>query len=287
MKAVVLKVRDGEAMVLLEDGTMKKIKCSANRGDEIEVPPEAGKSFPVVNGKARREKKKTSVPARKLLQTVVAAVLTVFLLTGAWSAMSVQACTYVTLDADMSVELVLNANNELIATEGLDQDGKIMADRLMKHGPRRLSFSEALSEAEEMLEEKGYLSSDQDILISIVTDTDDRYERLSQEAEEVASKKERGRLRYGHATPDDRRAARLEGISTGRYMHRHRPADMTTFDPSAPPPKPGEGPAPGDGPAPPENGQRPGPPPKPYEPSQNEELPQADEKEELNVFEKR
>ena len=65
--------------------------------------------------------------------------------------------------------------------------GKIMADRLMKHGPRRLSFSEALSEAEEMLEEKGYLSSDQDILISIVTDTDDRYERLSQEAEEVAS----------------------------------------------------------------------------------------------------
>ena len=42
MRAAVLKVRDGNAIVLLADGTTRKIPYQGQRGDEIDLPEEKG-----------------------------------------------------------------------------------------------------------------------------------------------------------------------------------------------------------------------------------------------------
>ncbi len=237
MKAAVLKVRGKEAIVLLEDGTMRKIKCNAERGDEIELPDIIVQATSVA-------KEKKSFPKRRFLQAAVAAAMTAFLLTGAWTSVSVLACTYVTLDAELSVELVLNSKDELIGAEALNEGAEEVANRLMEHGPRQMNYSDALSLTEEVMDENGYLSSEEELLVSIVTDTDDRYEKLTKETEEVTARNEHGRLRLGHATHDDRKKAKKEGISTGKYMHRHRPSDMIPIDPHSPAPKkPDEKPA--------------------------------------------
>ena len=225
MKAAVLKVRNGEAMVLLQDGTMKKIKYNGRRGDEIELPLEADKKIP-----ARREGK--VLPFRRLAQTAAAAVLVLALTTGAWTYMSVQACSFVTVDVNPSIEYILNRRNEVLSVEALNIDARVVAEALMAMGVQDLPFADALAMTEEILDEQGYLGSDEEeMLISIVTDTDDRYEKLSEEAIEVTAKHKSMGMKIGPATPDDRKAAKKEGVSTGKYLHEHRPSEMKSYKP--------------------------------------------------------
>ena len=108
MNGVVLKVRDGKAVVLTDTGDTIEIAYTGKRGERVELPDE----------------KKKIIPMRfiKRVASIAAAVVIIVTGAGLYSYTTVQACSYVTLDVNPSFEYILNRRDRVITVDALNTE---------------------------------------------------------------------------------------------------------------------------------------------------------------------
>ncbi len=197
MKAVVLEVRDGMAAVLLEDQTIRRIRCDGEVGDTIEIS----------------EAKKRAPLTKQATRWVAAAVAALVLVSGgSYGYNNAYAYSYVTLDADPSIEYVLNRKNEVLRISALNEDAVPIVEALTESSVRGLALAEALEETAALLP-----APDADcLLISVSSRGEEQREHLNAEIEAFKSRDEAA-VYVANATVEDGKAARSLGMSTGRY----------------------------------------------------------------------
>ena len=200
MKGLVTEIRDGKAAVLREDGVFVSVRKNCKVGDTIEVPAEV-----------------VSFPVRRV--AAAAAALVVMFGAGGYSYMNVQACSYVSLDVNPSVEYVLNRKDLVISAEGLNEDGKALVEELNALGIKGNTLSEALEKTASLLPEDADADAEDYVLLNVTSDSDDHADRLSEEAKGVFEKEQKHHrtVACSRASKKSRKHARELGISTGRY----------------------------------------------------------------------
>ncbi len=198
MKAVVLEVRDGMAAVLLEDQTIRRIRCDCEVGDTIEI----------------HEAKKQAPLTKRATRWVAAAVAALVLVSGgSYGYNNAYAYSYVTLDAESSIEFVLNRKNEVLRVSALNDDAVPVVEELTASSVRGMAFAEVLEEAAALLP-----APDADcLLISVSSRGETQREHLNAEIEAFKSRDEAA-VYVANATVEDGKAARSLGMSTGRYV---------------------------------------------------------------------
>lgn len=205
MNGVVLKVRDGKAVVLTDTGDTIEISYNGKRGERVEIP----------------EKEKKIIPMRiiKTVAAVAAAVVIVFTGTGIYSYTTVQACSYVTLDINPSLEYTLNRRDRVITVDALNEEAEPIAEELLSDHIKGKTLTEALQMTTELLEQAGYLSGEEnEILVSVVGENEQSVEKLTEEADEALGNEVNVTHDIERASLKDREDAKRNGLSTGVYV---------------------------------------------------------------------
>lgn len=205
MKAVVLEIRGAYAAVLREDGVVEKIRRSCQVGETIEL----------------EEKKVVAFPKR-MGQWTAAAVAALILLTGGgvYGYNNAYAYSYVTVDANPSIEYVLNRKNELLRVTALNEDAEAIVESLMAAGVKDETIYDAIGDTTALLYESGYLGEDGDncLVISVTSRGEAQAQTLLEEIETYCGEHgEELTVFVTEATPDEARNAQKLGVSTGRY----------------------------------------------------------------------
>ena len=199
MKAVVLEIKDGVAAVLCEDGTVTRVRRKCAVGDTVEL------------------ERVTHLAASRWLRTAIAAVLALVIVGGAGGYYTAYACSYVTLDADPSIEYALNRMNRVISVKALNDEAAGVVSELKDGGVRGKTLSEAVDRTMQILSDSGYLTGDGDyVLASVSSGSDERTQELSDELKRTVSDSSVN-LYVVPASLSDRDAAGQQGLSTGRY----------------------------------------------------------------------
>ncbi|MBQ9438927.1 MAG: hypothetical protein IJU50_11435, partial [Lachnospiraceae bacterium] len=203
MKALVVEKKNGKTTALREDGVFISVNQDCQVGDTIEL------KAPILT---------VSWNARRFMAT--AAVLALCFFGSGYGYLNVAACSYVSLDVNPSLEFVLNRRDRLLTVNGLNEEGETLSQELLSLPIKGKSLGEALSETERLLLEEGKVQTDaeQVVLINITTDTDERAERLTEEARERFPETEGPSLATSRSTKEDRKAAKQLGISAGKYQ---------------------------------------------------------------------
>lgn len=204
MKAVVLEIRDGYAAVLREDGTVEKIRRSCRVGETIELEE---------TGRVLR------FPAKAAKWTAAAAAAVVLLSAGGvYGFNNAYAYSYVTLDANPSIEYTLNRRNRVIAVEALNEDAAELAAALSAE-VKNSTLTEAIEQTTELLYEQAYLSEGGCLLVNVTSRGQTQEIELSEELDAYFSEQEEELEVYvTNATREQRQKAGDLGVSAGRYM---------------------------------------------------------------------
>ncbi len=202
MKAVVLEIRKGMAAVLREDGAVVKIKKKRYRvGDTIIVD---------VQRKSRGLQIMRAASA-------AAAVLVAVSIGGVYHYTTIQACSYVSLDINPSIEYTLNWQNKVLSVEAVNEDGEKIVE-LLKGEVKNKALLDALQVTTQILSEQNVLSEEEDyVLVNVASESDERKAYLTEIAEEFFEDEEDMTLVMTEATMEERETARDLGISTGKY----------------------------------------------------------------------
>lgn len=206
MKAVVLETRDGYAAVLREDGTVEKIRRDCRVGETIELTEKANiVRFP---GKAAK-------------WTAAAAAAVVLLSAGGtYGFNNAYAYSFVTLDANPSIEYVLNRKNQIIDVQALNEDAESVAAEL--GNVRKATLTDAMAATTEILYEQEYLGEEQDncLLINISSRGEEQQTALTEEVDAYFSALDEDALEVYVTNADREELAEAEamGVSAGRYM---------------------------------------------------------------------
>ena len=203
MKGVVLEIRDGEAAVLLEDKTVRRIRCDCEVGDTVEIE-EKGRI--------------TQFPKRATRWAAAAVAAVVLVSGGSYGYNNAYAYSYVTLDANPSIEYVLNRKNEVLSVSALNEDAVSIVEELNADNVRGMALTELLEETTELLYRDSYLDAENEdcLLISVTSRGDRQRENLNAEIDEF-SERESSAVYVTNATIGEERSARSLGMSTGRY----------------------------------------------------------------------
>lgn len=201
-KAIVMEVKDSHAAVLCEDGTFRKIRKKCKVGDEVTVS-----YLPQIfyNAAFRR-------------MTAAAAVIVMFLSTGFY--LTVPACSYVSLDAEPSIEFSLNRLNRVVSVNAINDEGREIRDELMKDFRPNAPLSKTLGRADELMAQHGYRGQeDTYYLVNISSDNEKRRERIHNEVDRTLKHPEDDKFTMIINGSDlkDHRRAREHGISAGRF----------------------------------------------------------------------
>lgn len=205
MKAVVLETRDGWAAVLRDDGVVEKIRRRCEVGDTIELEDRSVIPFPKRVGR---------------MATAAAAALILLTGGGLYGYNNAYAYSYVTLDANPSIEYVLNRRNEVLRVAALNEDAEPIVATLNESGVRKESLSDAIDETIALLYESDYLTEDGDncILISVSSRGSEQAQYLLDEVGAYYDEHENELTVYvAEATAEDTRQAQKLGVSTGRF----------------------------------------------------------------------
>ena len=209
MKAVVLEIRDGLAAVLREDGTVEKIPGEYRVGETVEL---ADKTKVV-----RMPRKATRWAA------AAAAALVIVSAGGGYGYNNAYAYSYVTLDADTSIEYVLNRRNRVIAVDALDEDGESLAAEVLAAGVKNSTLSDAMAATTEILYRDERLGEEQEncLLVNVSSRGEGQRQALTEEVSAYFSGREPGEeldVYVTNATRDEARRAEELGVSAGRYV---------------------------------------------------------------------
>lgn len=205
MKAVVLEVRDGYAAVLREDGTVEKLRRQCAVGETIELED---------------ERKVVRLPRRAARWAAGAAAAVILVSGGAYGYNNAYAYSYVTLDANPSIEYVLNRRDVVIAVNALNDDADAIAQTLSDTA-RRASITDALGQTTALLYEEAYLGRDGEdcLIVSVSSRGESRRQALADEIDAYFdAQAEEGLTVYTmEATRDEVDEAGRLGLSAGKY----------------------------------------------------------------------
>ena len=203
MKAVVLETRNGEAAVLVNDGTVRIVRGVYNVGDIIDYR------------------------LRPRFVQWIAAVAAMVVLVGGTAAMWLDRnyVTYaeVSLDVNPSIIYSLNKHDRVLSVRAVNEDAESIVTALEQEGVRSTSLSEAVEKTMSILDNQGYLDSSTDdyVLINVSADDADRQTRLSDEVETAmtAALKQNHTIEYriDHSDRKTAREADEADMSIGRY----------------------------------------------------------------------
>ena len=203
MKGIVLEVRGRTAAVLREDGVVVTTSQKCAVGDTIELKAE-----------------KVRFPGHTVRNIAAAAAFAVIVSgTGLYAYQNVAACSYISLDINPSMELVLNRKNRVIDVSACDEDADTVVGLLKERNIKNMELEEALKTTCEVFTEEGYMTDEGTsyLLFNISTDDDARKETLSSQVTGLFENRENVEVVATESTLDERREARDLGISTGRF----------------------------------------------------------------------
>ena len=205
MNGVVLKVRDGKAVVLTDTGDTIEIAYSGKRGERIELP----------------DRQKKVIPVRFLKQAAAVAASGAIIVTGTlvYSYTTVQASSYVTLDVNPSFEYTLNRRDRVISVDALNEEAEAITEELRAAHIKGKTLMEAVEMTTELLDRDGYLSENgNEILISVTGEDQRSVEKLTEEVDVAFADHKDLSFDVEKATMKDREDAKQNGLSTGAYL---------------------------------------------------------------------
>ena len=141
MKAVVLEIKNGYAAVLMEDGTVRKLKRTCSVGDTIEVDP--AEKDPAARVRFRK-------PARIIAAAAAALLVTAGAGGGYYMTSTAYASVYVSA-GDSQVEISLNHFNRVL---NINVDGDINIEKaLYDEGIKNSTLQHALKMTARVLQD--------------------------------------------------------------------------------------------------------------------------------------
>ena len=204
MKAVVLETRGEWAAVLRDDGVVEKIRRQCSVGDTIEIS--VGKTI--------------QFPGRFAKMTAAAAAAVIILTGGGlYGYNNAYAYSYVTLDANPSIEYVLNRKNELLKVSALNEEAEEIVRALTEENIRGESLSQIVGQTTELLRENEYLEDEDNVLLISITSKGEKQaqELLGEVDAFTSSVDDELEVYVTEASSEDASEARRLGVSTGRY----------------------------------------------------------------------
>ncbi|MFU2015501.1 anti-sigma factor domain-containing protein [Peribacillus butanolivorans] len=157
---------------------------------------------------------------KKAVLSVAAALLILFSILPSYSSEHVSA--YMTIDVNPSIELELNDQLEVLKLTGLNEDGKLVIDKLTNwKGKEVKTVTNRIVETTKKL---GYLKGNKQIVVSTtLLDKDKKLDKnLKEEIKEISEQGNvsQTKMKVIQATKTDRKQARKQGISTGKYVEK-------------------------------------------------------------------
>ncbi|KQU11009.1 hypothetical protein ASG65_12935 [Bacillus sp. Leaf13] len=157
---------------------------------------------------------------KKAVLSVAAALLILFSILPSYSSEHVSA--YMTIDVNPSIELELNDQLEVLKLTGLNEDGKLVIDKLTNWKGKEIKT--VTNRIVETTKQLGYLKGNKQIVVSTtLLDKDKKLDKnLKEEIKEISEQGNvsQTKMKVIQATKTDRKQARNQGISTGKYVEK-------------------------------------------------------------------
>ncbi|WP_057912315.1 anti-sigma factor domain-containing protein [Peribacillus muralis] len=215
-KGVILSVNKRFVTLLTPEGEFLKTKRgerSYEVGEEITFSPVKQKTaFTIFSFHSTF--KKTAV------LSIVSTFLILFSVMPSYFTGHVSA--YMTIDVNPSIELELNDHLEVLKLTGLNEDGKLVIGQLKDwKGEGIKTVTNRIVETTKQL---GYLKGKKQIVVSTtLLDKDKNLDKNLKEEIKKISEQENGsktKMKVIQATKSDREQAKVQGISTGKYVEK-------------------------------------------------------------------
>ena len=210
MKAVVMEIRDGYAAVLVKGGSIERIRDKGYKpGQEIEMP----RKIIEFSGAFR-------------IMTAAAAFILLFFGAGITYRRNIKESAYVTVDVNPSLEYAINKKCKVLNVTALNDDAKAIAKSLQDNGIKGEDLGAALESTKAELYKAGFLGEEKDnvMLVSVISDDILVRKDLKLAAETVASEEDI-EVFVVESTMSERKEAKEQGVSTGRYEVSKKAAD--------------------------------------------------------------
>ncbi|MFE4349407.1 anti-sigma factor domain-containing protein [Peribacillus butanolivorans] len=157
---------------------------------------------------------------KKAVLSIASALLILFAILPSYSSEHVSA--YMTIDVNPSIELELNDHLEVLKLTGLNEDGKLVIDQLKNWKGKEIKT--VTNRIVETTKQLGYLKGNKQIVVSTtLLDKDKKLDKnLKEEIKKISEQENvsQTKMKVIKATKTDRKQARKQGISTGKYIEK-------------------------------------------------------------------
>ncbi len=215
-KGVILSVNKRFVTLLTPEGEFLKTKRQEREyevGEEITFSP-AKQKFTLAFSNIHSSFKKTAVLSIASTFLILFSILPSYLI-GPVSA-------YMTIDVNPSIELELDDDLEVLKLTGLNEDGKLVIGQLKDwKGKDIKTVTKRIVETTKQL---GYLKGNKQIVVSttLMEKNNELDKNLKEEIKEISEQDNvsNTKMKVIQATKSDRKQARKQGISTGKYLEK-------------------------------------------------------------------
>lgn len=121
---------------------------------------------------------------------------------------------YVGIDINPSIELGVNYFDRVVSAEGVNADGQ---DILSETNVVGMSYEEALASLNDSLTNRGYLTADAAVAVTVMCDDDSRCSNLEETSQHCFSSAGQG-VHCSRATSTEHHEAHESGLGMGKYL---------------------------------------------------------------------
>ncbi|MGG3559361.1 anti-sigma factor domain-containing protein [Peribacillus frigoritolerans] len=215
-KGVILSVNKRFVTLLTPEGEFLKTKRQEREyevGEEITFSP-AKQNFTLAFSNIHSSFKKTAV------LSIASTFLILFSILPSYFTGSVSA--YMTIDVNPSIELELDDDLEVLKLTGLNEDGKLVIGQLKDWKGKDIKA--VTNRIVETTKQLGYLKGNKQIVVSttLMKKNKELGKNLKEEIKEISEQDSvsKTKMKVIQATKSDRKQAREQGISTGKYLEK-------------------------------------------------------------------
>jgi len=215
-KGVILSVNKRFVTLLTPEGEFLKTKRQEREyevGEEITFSP-AKQNFTLAFSNIHSSFKKTAVLSIASTFLILFSILPSYF-TGPVSA-------YMTIDVNPSIELELDDDLEVLKLTGLNEDGKLVIGQLKDWKGKDIKA--VTNRIVETTKQLGYLKGNKQIVVSttLMKKNKELGKNLKEEIKEISEQDNvsKTKMKVIQATKSDRKQAREQGISTGKYLEK-------------------------------------------------------------------
>ncbi|MFY0801552.1 anti-sigma-I factor RsgI family protein [Peribacillus frigoritolerans] len=215
-KGVILSVNKRFVTLLTPEGEFLKTKRQEREyevGEEITFSP-AKQKFTLAFSNIHSSFKKTAV------LSIASTFLILFSILPSYFSGHVSA--YMTIDVNPSIELELDDDLEVLKLTGLNEDGKLVIDQLKDWKGKDIKV--VTNRIVDTTKRLGYLKGNKQIVVSttLMKKNKELNKNLKEEIKEISEQDNvsKTKMKVIQATKSDRKQAREQGISTGKYLEK-------------------------------------------------------------------